>query len=93
MKKIYLVSIVSLLILSGCEPTAYPQMAIDQTQRTSLFNECLRNIPVGPTTTTYNDWDEVVSTCSNSAYYRSMFCYKNCPGDSKKELKSGDVPL
>ena len=43
----------------------------DTCTRNEIFQQCIKNLPNGPQITKYNDWDEVVSECNNSAYYIS----------------------
>lgn len=37
-----------------------------------IFNECMRNLPEGPKSTVYNDWDEIISECRLTAYCLSL---------------------
>lgn len=58
------------VVLGGCtEPD--PQR-VDQCMRREIFQQCMKALPVGPKTTMYNDWDEVVKECENVAYYQSL---------------------
>lgn len=43
----------------------------DTCVRNEIFQQCIQNLPKGPEVTKYNDWDEVVGECSESAYYIS----------------------
>lgn len=58
-----------LLALSGCK-LDYPK--VDQQRRAERFDACLKNIPVGPQQTKYNDWAEVIDACSRAAYYQAI---------------------
>lgn len=81
MKKILLISLVSFscFALTGCEETKYPKYAIDQEKRTPLFQACMEQIPQGPQSVKYNDWDEVVYACNSISESQSKYCYENCP--------------
>ncbi len=39
----------------------------DPKARASAFEACMKLLPQGPTTTTYNDWDDVVYECGRQA--------------------------
>ncbi len=62
--------IAAVLCLAGCGEYASPEP--DQCLRAELFKSCMASLPAGPVATMYNDWDEVVSTCGNVAYYQSL---------------------
>ena len=71
------------------ETTAYSSdvddvIVFDQCLRREIFNECIKNLPAGPTSTKYNDWDEVISECSSTSYYlskrRRAFVKPECEG-------------
>jgi hypothetical protein len=60
---------VLILVLMGCdwmEPKY--EWVTDQQLRQELFFKCLDKIPQGPTTTKYNDWDDVIEECDSAAY-------------------------
>jgi hypothetical protein len=59
------------LALLGCDARRATDTIVDQCLRTRLFQQCLTILPKGPTTTTFNDWKDVVSQCESSAYYQS----------------------
>lgn len=59
------------LSLCSCGVDAQDE-AFDQCLRVELFERCMKAIPPGPTTTEYNDWDEVVASCDNASYYQSL---------------------
>lgn len=66
------VLLVMAVALSACnEKVDKITWGTDQCLRAELFKTCLNNTPQGPQSAKYNDWDEVVSTCDNSAYYQS----------------------
>lgn len=69
MKKI--IALLAALSLSGCMEVPPPPVA-DQCLRAQLFQACMKSLPAGPVSTQYNDWDEVVDSCSNTAYYQSL---------------------
>lgn len=56
----------AVMLLAGCEPPP-PGYYYDQTLRREVFMQCLEKAPVGPVSTKYNDWSEVVSECDSSA--------------------------
>lgn len=65
--------VLALLALAGC--ARGPAEDAKETKRGLLrheyFVECMKLLPAGPVQTQYNDWDEVVDSCSNQAYYQS----------------------
>ncbi len=69
-----LVVILGTALLVGCGPLPESKMPSqsDQCMRAELFQACLKALPAGPASTQYNDWDEVVDSCSSNAYYTSM---------------------
>jgi hypothetical protein len=38
----------------------------------------MADLPAGPNSTVYNDWDEVVDSCRDTAYTLSYVCVENC---------------
>lgn len=75
MNKIVMIAL-AVMLLSGCQK--YPEYVLDQKERKHLFAQCMASLPEGPTSTTYNDWDEVVSECDTTAREQSMVCIRNC---------------
>ena len=65
MKK--LIVFVSLVSLFGCD-----QYKLNTELRHKYFIECLEKIPKGPERTEYNDWSEVVDSCSSIAYQLAL---------------------
>lgn len=68
-----LLLLICLFLLSSCgwmEPEYTYET--DQELRQKIFMECLDKIPKGPEKTKYNDWDEVVQTCDDVAYYQAQ---------------------
>ena len=61
--------IAMVVFLGGCKNQ---NMGPDQTMRQKLFLQCLQNVPNGPQSTRYNDWDEVITACDDVAYYQSI---------------------
>ncbi len=61
---------IAISLLAGCNE--YKQPTVDQCLRHEIFKSCLTNLPAGPTATKYNDWDEVVSSCNEAAYYQAL---------------------
>lgn len=77
-----------LALLAGCESTEYqPPNIPDNCVRATLFQQCLAALPAGPTSTRYNDWDEVVDSCESAAYYQSLrarqYVSANCGGSGE----------
>jgi hypothetical protein len=70
MKKLFILIVLS-IFLYPCEK-ALASRCIDQCLRSNLFEKCLKIIPQGPKTTKYNDWDEVVDSCSSQSYYSAI---------------------
>lgn len=70
----YTVLLAATLLVAGCsqpvDTRAYDPVARSE-YRDKLFNECMNALPAGPQVTKYNDWDDVVSECSQSSYYRA----------------------
>lgn len=91
MKRLFAVSVI-LLAFTGCarvpgvpvEPVE-PINGIDQCIRERLFKECMASLPVGPTHTQYNDWDEVVDNCASYAYHTSVRKYSSIPLECRSE--------
>ena len=77
MKKFYLLL---LLFICSCDSN-FP--IPDQCLRREIFAECMKSLPLSPTTTKYNDWNEVVEACENVAYYQS----RRAPEMIKAECK------
>ena len=74
--KMLFVTSVALALLVGC---SLPEYALDQELRVKRFNECMASLPAGPEETMYNDWDEVVYECRQTATYFAQRCVANCP--------------
>lgn len=64
------------LVLAGCE---HPRYELDQELRLTIFKECMSALPAGPISTKYNDWDEVVYECRQTATYMAQRCIEYCP--------------
>lgn len=73
LKKLTLLT--SLLLITSCE-IAYREdkdsTMPDKCLEREIFKECMKSLPAGPTSTHYNDWDEVVHQCGLIAYYQSL---------------------
>jgi len=82
-----IIGLTSVLALVGCDEIRSAKVMVDQELRTKLFNECLSSVPAGPLVTKYNDWDEVVDSCSSSAYNRSLYCVADC------DAKYNSIPM
>lgn len=65
--------LVAAIAVAGCDagPIA-PAPVVDQCMRAELFQSCMKSLPAGPVATQYNDWDEVVDSCSSAAYYQAL---------------------
>jgi hypothetical protein len=61
--------------LSGC---GYPHYESDNQEKQAFFFKCLQELPAGPETTKYNDWNEIVSECAQQAAWMTQKCVKNC---------------
>lgn len=74
-----LLGLVAMVALAGCAEDKPPvQMGgYDQCVRRVLFKECLQALPAGPTQAKYNDWDEVVEACADSARSQSYLSDKD----------------
>ncbi len=68
-------------VLCGCEETK--QSEPNQCLRAELFKVCMQSLPAGPNHTKYNDWDEVVNACRNSAYSMSLRSAAQIPAECK----------
>lgn len=53
--------------LTGCYDSEHLYTYYDTTIYGTAFADCEKNLPVGPEVTHYNDWDEVVDSCSRVA--------------------------
>lgn len=64
------------VLLGGCtrpvELETAPTRMTDQCMRQQTFLQCMEEMPEGPEETRYNDWAEVVDSCSTHAYYVSQ---------------------
>jgi len=56
----------------GCTEVAEMRSGPDQCLRPVLFQQCMAALPAGPVSTKYNDWDEVVDSCAQTAYHQSI---------------------
>ena len=77
---ILLILLTSAFIYTCC--VALPPMPTyrtDYQKSQELFLKCLETVPAGPTHVKYNDWDEIVESCRQSAFSLSQKCIKNCP--------------
>jgi hypothetical protein len=57
------------VLVCGCDG---PSTVVDQCLRREIFESCLAKAPAGPTAAHYNDWSEVISECSSTAYYTAQ---------------------
>lgn len=75
--------LISLILITSCEKK--DRTMHDMCLQREIFKECMESLPAGPTSTHYNDWDEVVKTCGDIAYSQS----KRRESTIKNECKSG----
>lgn len=69
------------VILSGCNKTTEPPPPpLSGPLRVALVRDCMAHLPAGPVATQYNDWDEVVAQCDNTAWYLMNQCKGNEAG-------------
>lgn len=66
-----LLALAHALLLAGCQVQP-PSPQPDQCMRAELFAKCMAALPPGPEMPHYNDWDEVVEACEDTAYYQSQ---------------------
>lgn len=62
-------------MLMACEdrqPGDWESTIADQCLRAELFEKCMKMLPVGPQTTHYNAWDDVIKECGSQSYYQSL---------------------
>lgn len=85
--KYVLIGLVFAVSLVGCGVTTYPTYMVDQNKRAELFQQCMKALPAGPSSTRYNDWDEVVKACDNVALQQAKFCAANCTDALLPETK------
>lgn len=67
-KKCY--AVLTVIALAGCTPPTPPTP--DRGLQRQIFVQCLEKAPAGPISTKYNDWSEVIDSCSNVSYYMAM---------------------
>lgn len=74
-----LISIIMLLILTGCNitPEQKVTMDTDRCKHIELFQQCLKLTPKGPESTTFNSWDNVIEACDTAAYRQSFTLIEN----------------
>lgn len=58
-------AILAAVMLMGCQEEK--EWCINQNKAHEYFIECLKAVPVGPTTVEHNDWGKVVSECADAA--------------------------
>jgi hypothetical protein len=75
--------LISLILITSCEKK--DRTMLDMCLQREIFKECMESLPAGPTSTHYNDWDEVVKECGTIAHHHSTrreSTIKNeCKGD------------
>lgn len=74
---------IAALLLAGCGDDRKPnpnEIVTDQCLRIRLAQQCMEQLPKGPTHVgTSNDWDEVVNQCDTNAYYQAKRLRKFVP--------------
>lgn len=55
-----------------------PRYEVNTEVYQQAFHACLERLPAGPSSTTYNDWDEVLDGCAKHARFVATVCVKNC---------------
>ncbi len=60
------------VLMVGCDGTRTEVTRTNKCLQHDMFLECMESLPVGPTNTMTNDWDEVVYECRMTAYYHSQ---------------------
>jgi hypothetical protein len=65
--------------LLGCDKMYPEQPVTDQCMRRAIFAQCMKLLPAGPKATHYNDWDEVVKQCDDTAYYQAKRMKEQVP--------------
>lgn len=76
--------LLSCILLVGCGPPYHPnsEPTTDVCLQKQYFDDCLKQLPEGPKATHYNDWSEIVSSCTESArllsYRQSEFVTPEC---------------
>lgn len=77
------------ILLVGCgggENSAISSSPIlDVCLQKVYFDDCMKLLPAGPTSTKYNDWSEVIAECTDSAKSLSYRQKKNV----KDECRTG----
>ena len=68
-------ALAAVLLLTACasEP-ADPHEAARGLLRAKLSQRCMESLPAGPQSTHYNDWSEVVDSCTQNAWYQANGC-------------------
>ena len=54
-----------------------PRWETDNAIYKEEYYQCINNLPAGPESTVYNDWDEVMEECQYLAHKFSTYC-TNC---------------
>ena len=79
------------VLLVGCDSQRVPEairtdpMIVNQCLRADLFRQCMAALPAGPASTKYNDWDEVVDSCGQQAYYQAFRLKSQVPQSCRTE--------
>ena len=62
------------LALAGCGENPMRDDPARGVLRIQLTARCMENLPAGPTSIYYNDWDDIVAACDRQAYYLANGC-------------------
>ena len=63
--------LIGLILITSCSCEPIDRIVRDECLQREIFKECMNSLPAGPTTTHYNDWDEVVKACELVAHRQS----------------------
>jgi len=79
MKAILCVIAFGVVFIGGLGYALYkmPAWKTDNVKYKTEYYQCINNLPAGPESTVYNDWDEVMEECQYIARKLSMYC-TNC---------------
>lgn len=67
----FIISVMIGFLLVGCSRSECFQQSNVKLRR-ELFQQCLKSLPLGPTSVVNNDWSEVVDSCDSIAFSQSF---------------------
>ena len=73
---------IAALLITSCDTQTIP--IVDQCKRAELFAACMDSLPVGPVSTIYNDWSEVVDSCGTVSARQSYRPRNLVPKECRK---------